>query len=307
MRWDEVKITFQSSQPGLAAELISDLFYDLGVKGVVVDDPQLEPGEGWAPDALPLPAQPAVTGYLPDGSRSAHRLRRLEEALEALAARMQLDYTISRRCVDEEDWAESWKVFFLPQEISRRLVVKPTWHDYAPQPDQLVIEIDPGMAFGTGTHPTTALCMNMLENHVQPGRSVLDVGTGSGILLIAAAKLGAGQLAGVDLDPDAIHIARQNLVRNAVPKEQYALLSGHLLTMIDGTYDIVVANILAEVILDLLDHVTRVLNPGGILICSGIIEVFQSGVMKKMTACGFSILEIQKQGDWVAIAGQNSG
>lgn len=307
MRWDEVKITFQSNQPDLAGELIADLFHDLGVKGVVVDDPQPEPGEGWAPDAVPLPIQPAVTGYLPNGSRSTHQLRRLEQGLDALAARLELAYTITCRHVDEEDWAESWKAFFFPQEISRRLVVKPTWHDYAPQPGQLVIDIDPGMAFGTGTHPTTALCMAMLENYVQPGRSVLDIGTGSGILLIAAAKLGAGQLAGVDLDPDAIHIARQNLVRNAVSQDQFTLVNGHLLSMVDGTYDIVVANILAEVIIDMVDHVGRVINPGGILICSGIIEVFQSGVIKKMNACGFSILEIQKQGDWVAIAGHNKG
>jgi ribosomal protein L11 methyltransferase len=182
--------------------------------------------------------------------------------------------------------------------------VKPTWRDYTPQPDQLVIEIDPGMAFGTGTHPTTALCMAMLETYITPGVSVLDVGTGSGILLIEAAKLGAGHLAGIDLDPVAIHIAQQNLARNAVPKQQYTLQSGHMLSMVDATFDIVVANILAEVILDLLDQVNRALKPGGLFICSGIIEAFRLGVLKKMAACGFSILDVQQQGDWVAIAGR---
>lgn len=304
MRWNEIKITFQGRHPGLAVELISDLFYDLGVKGVVVDDPQLEPEDGWAPDALPLPEQPAVTGYLPDSGESAAQRKHLEQALAHLAERQHLDYSIDYRTVDEEDWAESWKEFFWPQEITRRIVVKPTWRDYTQRPGQLVIDIDPGMAFGTGTHPTTALCMAMLETYMTPGVSVLDVGTGSGILLIEAAKLGASQLAGIDLDPDAIHIARQNLARNAVPKQRYTLHSGHLLSMVDATYDIVVANILAEVILELLDHVNRVLTPGGIFICSGIIEAFQSGVLKKMTACGFSILDVQKQGDWVAIAGQ---
>jgi ribosomal protein L11 methyltransferase len=304
MRWNEIKITFQGRNPGMAVELISDIFYDLGVKGVVVDDPRLEPEEGWAPDALPLPKQPAVTGYLPDNGESAAQRRQLEQALIELAEKQQLDYSIAYRTVDEEDWAESWKEFFWPQEITRRIVVKPTWRDYTSRPDQLVIDIDPGMAFGTGTHPTTALCMAMLETHIMPGVSVLDVGTGSGILLIEAAKLGAAHLAGIDLDPDAIHIARQNLVRNAVPKHQYTLQTGHLLSMVDATYDIVVANILAEVILELLDQVNRVLKPGGVFICSGIIEAFQSGVIKKMAARGFSILDVQKQGDWVAIAGR---
>jgi ribosomal protein L11 methyltransferase len=304
MRWNEIKITFQGRNPAMAVELIADIFYDLGVKGVVVEDPQLKPEEGWAADARPLPEQPAVTGYLPDSSESATQRRQLEQALVELAESQQLDYSIAYRTVDEEDWAESWKEFFWPQEITRRIVVKPTWRDYTPRPDQLVIDIDPGMAFGTGTHPTTALCMAMLETYVTPGVSVLDVGTGSGILLIEAAKLGAAHLAGIDLDPDAIHIAQQNLVRNAVPKHQYTLQSGHLLSMVDATYDIVVANILAEVILELLDRVNRVLKPGGIFICSGIIEAFQSGVLKKMAACGFSILDVQKQGDWVAIAGR---
>ena len=304
MRWNEIKITFQGRNPGMAVELISSIFYDLGVNGVVVDDPQLEPEEGWAPDALPLPEQPAVTGYLPDSGESAAQRRQLEQALVQLADSQQLDYSIAYRTVDEEDWAESWKAFFWPQEITRRIVVKPTWRDYTPRPGQLVIDIDPGMAFGTGTHPTTALCMAMLETYITPGVSVLDVGTGSGILLIEAAKLGAAHLAGIDLDPDAIHIARQNLVRNAVPKQRYTLQSGHLLSMVDATYNIVVANILAEVILELLDQVSRVLKPGGIFICSGIIEAFQSGILKKMAACGFSILDVQKQGDWVAIAGR---
>jgi ribosomal protein L11 methyltransferase len=304
MRWNEVKITFKGRDPSIAVDLISDIFYDLGVKGVVVDDPLLEPEDDWAPDALPLPKQPAVTGYLPNGEESASQRLQLETALAELADRQKFDYSIAYRSVDEEDWAESWKEFFWPQEITQHIVVKPTWRDYTPRPDQLVIDIDPGMAFGTGTHPTTALCMAMLETYVTPGVSVLDVGTGSGILLIEAAKLGAAHMTGIDLDPDAIHIARQNLVRNGVPKQQYTLQSGHLLSMVDATCDIVVANILAEVILELLDHVNSALKPGGIFICSGIIEAFQSGVVKKMVACGFSILDVQKQGDWVAIAGR---
>jgi ribosomal protein L11 methyltransferase len=306
MRWNEIKITFQGSDPALAVELISDLFYDLGVKGVVVDDPLLSPQEGWASDALPLPQQPAVTGYLPQDDELEPRRRQLEQALIALAERERLDYSIACRTVDEQDWAEAWKAFFGPQEITHRIVVKPTWRDYTPRPDQLVIEIDPGMAFGTGTHPTTALCMAMLETYVRPGISVLDVGTGSGILLIEAAKLGAASLAGIDLDPNAIPIARQNLEINAVPKQHYTLHSGHLLSDVKATYDMVVANILAEVIVELLDPLERVLTPGGIFICSGIIDTCQSEVLAKMAARRLSILEVQKQDEWVAIAACNA-
>jgi ribosomal protein L11 methyltransferase len=306
MRWNEIKITFQGRDPGVAVELISNIFYDLGVKGVVVDDPLLAPDEGWASDALPPPGQPAVTGYLPHNGESAPQRRALEQALIELAAREQLDYSIACRTVDEQDWAESWKAFFGPQEITRRIAVKPTWCDYTPRPEQLVIEIDPGMAFGTGTHPTTALCMAMLETHITPGVSVLDVGTGSGILLIEAAKLGAAPLAGIDLDPHAIPVARQNLAINGVPEQDYSLQSGHLLSEVDATYDIVVANILAEVILELLDPLTRVLKPGGIFICSGIIDAYQADVLKKMADRGFSILEVRNQDDWVAIAGRGA-
>jgi ribosomal protein L11 methyltransferase len=304
MRWSEVKITFCGGNKSQAAELISEIFYDLGVKGVIIDDPYISPHDDWAPEVVPLPEDPAVTGYLPVDKRLANQCRRLESSMADLAANQKLNYSITYHSVDEEDWAESWKEFFWPQEITSRIVVTPTWREYQPQPNQLVIDIDPGMAFGTGTHPTTALCMTMLQTYVKPGLSILDVGTGSGILLITAAKLGATHLTGVDLDPEAIHIARQNLVRNAIPAKHYALLSGHLLTMVKATYDIVVANILAEVILELLDHVGDALKPGGIFICSGIIEAFQFGVIKKMTACGFSILDVQKQGDWVAIAGR---
>ncbi len=304
MRWNEIKIAIQGRNTGMAVELISNIFYDLGVKGVVVDDPQLAPEEGWAPDALPLPDQPAVTGYWPDSAESATKRHRLEQALVELADNLTFDYSIAYGTVDEQDWAESWKAFFWPQEITPRIVVKPTWREYTPRPDQLVIEIDPGMAFGTGTHPTTALCMAMLETHITPGVSVLDVGTGSGILLIEAAKLGAAHLAGIDLDPDAVDIARQNLARNGVPKQQFTLQCADLLSVVDAAYDIVVANILAEVIHELLDQMDGVLKPGGILICSGIIEAFQSGVLEKMAACGFSILDVQKQDGWVAIACQ---
>jgi ribosomal protein L11 methyltransferase len=271
---------------------------------VVIDDPLLEPVESWAPDAVTRPVKPAVTGYLPADDQLESRRHYLEQRLARLAGEQGFTYSIHYQAIDEEDWAESWKAFFWPQQITPRLVVKPTWRDYQPEPGQQIIEIDPGMAFGTGTHPTTSLCAQLLEKHLQAGQSVLDVGTGSGILLIAAAKLGARRLAGVDLDPMAVTVARKNLTRNRIDSTCFELICGHLVDSVTETFDVVVANILAEVIIDLLDDVRPLIKPGGRFICSGIIEASQSVVSEKMVSGGFDIIDVQKEGGWVAIVGK---
>ncbi len=304
MHWIEAKVTFCSTNDALAVELIADIFDNLGTKGVVEDDPHLQPSEGWGDDAVPLPTQPAVTGYFPANEQLEQQRQLLEQALKDLAAAKDMTYTVTYQSVAEADWAESWKSYFWPQQITSRIVVKPTWRDYVPEPDQQIVEIDPGMAFGTGTHPTTALCMQLLERHIKPGDRVLDIGTGSGILLITAAKLGADRLAGIDLDPSAVEIARQNLILNDISSQRFSLFSGDLAHPIHHTFDLVVANILAEVVIELLDDVERVLTPNGIFICSGIIEAFQSGVEQKMAARGFEITDTLIQEDWVALAGR---
>lgn len=306
MHWLEAKIAFQCEQAALITELIADIFDDLGTKGVVVDDPSLDPPEGWGRDAVARPTEPAVTGYLPANDLLETKRQLLELALKALSDKHRFAYTVAYQSIDEEDWAEAWKAFFWPQEITPKLVVKPTWRAYTPRADQTVIEIDPGMAFGTGTHPTTSLCMQLLERYIQPGIDILDIGTGSGILLITAAKLGAKRLTGIDLDPTAVEIARENLIRNHIPTHSFNLFNGNLMEPVQHMFDLVVANILADVIIELTDDVARVLKPGGILICSGIIEAFQSGVMDKMAACDIEIKEVLKQEDWVAVVGQRT-
>lgn len=304
MQWMVARVAFQSENEELTADLIASVFQDLGVTGVVVDDPHLTPIEGWGDDAVPLPAEPAVSGYLAMDERLEQRRFDLENALADLAGRHPMNYAVHYQTVDEQDWAESWKAFFHPEQITPTLVVKPTWRDYTPTPGQQVIEIDPGMAFGTGTHPTTALCVHLLEAYVQPGQAVLDVGTGSGILLIASAILGAGRLTGVDVDPVAVTIAEANLRQNHIPEDRYELHCGDLTDTIEAVYDGVVANILADVILELLDQLVSVLKPGGWLICSGIIRVQRDSVARKMTARGFRVEKILERGDWVALAGR---
>ena len=304
MQWIEAKVVFQGGNEELIVDLIADAFYSLNAKGVVVDDPWMDPGQSWAPDAVPRPEQPAVTGYLPADGQLEHRRQFLAQRLTRLAEENGFAYQIFFHTIDEEDWAQSWKAFFWPRQITSRIVVKPTWRDYRAEPGQLVIEIDPGMAFGTGTHPTTALCLCLLEKYLRAGQHVLDVGTGSGILLIAAAKLGAAKMTGIDLDPLAVEVARQNIRQNHIAPAAVELACGDLVGQVAGAYDLVVANILAEVIIHLLEDAARVIRPGGRLICSGIIQAARADVTKKMIACGFELIDVLEEEEWVAMVGR---
>jgi ribosomal protein L11 methyltransferase len=304
VQWIEIKVTLAGEDGQQAAEWVSEIFENLGTSGVVLDDPHLAPAEGWGDDAIGPPERPAVTGYFQDDERLQNRCRSLENALSDLRCKHGLEYSIHYQPIDEQDWAESWKAFFYPEAITPNLVVKPTWREYTPLPHQQVIEIDPGMAFGTGTHPTTAMCVGLLEKYIRCGDAVLDVGTGSGILLIAADKSGASRLTGVDLDPAAIEIARANLLQNRISEERFALSCGHLIDGVKGRFDLVIANILADVVIELLDPVTGILQPGGMFICSGIIQAYRDKVARKMESAGFQILEIMERNEWVAIAGR---
>jgi ribosomal protein L11 methyltransferase len=306
VQWMEIKVTFSGAEEQHAVEWISEIFQDLGTSGVVVDDPRPETAVDWGEDAVAPPEKWAVTGYLQDDERFADRFRRLESALAELQERHALAVSVVCRPIREEDWAESWKAFFYPEPITPNLVVKPTWREYTPLPHQQVIEIDPGMAFGTGTHPTTALCVALMEKYIRQEDAVLDVGTGSGILLIAAAKLGASRLAGVDVDPTAVAVARDNLLLNRIAPESFTLVCGHLIDLVEARFDLVVANILADVIVDLLDDLPRVLAPGGVFVCSGIIEAYRDKVVRKMESAGLRVIEIATRGDWVAIAGRRA-
>ncbi len=304
MQWLEAKVVFDGNNRELAFELIGSVFFDIGLKGVVLEDPDLSPLEGWASDAVKPPERPAVAGYFADNERLASHSETLEQSLAQLKQTIDLRYQILYRRLDEEDWAHSWKVFFHPEKISPRIVVKPTWETYTPKPNEVVLEIDPGMAFGTGTHPTTMLCVQLIEKHLRPGQSVLDIGTGSGILMIAAAKLGAAQVAGIDIDEVAVQVARLNLEHNQIAALRWAVSVGDLTTVGNRHFDLVVANILSDVIAALLEDVRRVLKPDGIFIGSGIIPPKKDQLLQKMTSVGLKPLEVSTLDEWVAIVGQ---
>jgi ribosomal protein L11 methyltransferase len=250
------------------------------------------------------PGSHAVVGYFPKGFRTEKKCKLLAERIEVLKERIGFTRQISYKELDEEDWAEAWKAFFWPQRISRTIVVKPTWREYSEEPGDVLVELDPGMAFGTGTHPTTALCIEMIESHLKPGDTFLDVGTGSGILMIAAAKLGAEMVCGVDKDEVAVDVAQKNLIRNRIDPQRFFVYTGNLVEETQNSYDFIVANILTHVIVVLLDDVKSVINPGGIFVGSGILEENRELVVTKMKDVGFEILEVAVTEQWAAIVGR---
>jgi ribosomal protein L11 methyltransferase len=304
MKWIETKVIFDHPDKDLAVDLISNIFFDFDLPGVIVEDPQPASTEDRAENSFGRPKGHAVVGYIPKNRRAETRCKLLTEKLSRLAIELGLTYRIGYQELDEEDWAESWKTYFWPQKISRHIVVKPTWRDYHARSDEVVIELDPGMAFGTGTHPTTVLCVELIESYLRKGDSFLDVGIGSGILMIAAAKLGSAMVCGVDQDEVAVEVALKNLRLNAIEPQKFSVKSGNLVNGIKNRYDFVAANILAPVIVKLLDDVKRVLKPGGIFVCSGILEENKDPVILKMNAIGLEILEIGERENWVAIAGR---
>jgi ribosomal protein L11 methyltransferase len=301
MKWIAVKITFEAQNKALAIDLVADIFYSLGLKGVVVDDPEMDPAQDWGDDAVPPPETPGVTGYFADTPNAADQCQALEAALRRLEQKTGIAGQATYTRIDEEDWAEAWKEYFWPVRITDTIVVKPTWRDYPAARGEIVIEIDPGMAFGTGTHPTTSLCLRMLETHLRAGDTFLDIGTGSGILMIAAAKLGANAVHGVDNDAVAVTVAEKNLRLNDV--DSFRLSTGNLIDAVPGTFQVVVANILAEVILELLPMVAKVLAKNGIFICSGIITAKRDAVLTGMQERGMAVVEVLEKEGWVAIAG----
>lgn len=303
MEWIEAKVDFDADTTVAAEELIADVFYRFGVKGVVVDDPAMEvpPGADVVFEDDIRPSVNAVSGYFPAATFDQDQRRRFEKALKALIGQLPMQQRIFYRSLDEEDWAESWKAFFWPEKVSARIVVKPTWRDYHPSGNELVLEIDPGMAFGTGTHPTTSLCMQLLEKHLRPQDRLLDVGTGSGILMVAASLLGAAEVHGIDNDPVAVTVAQQNLVLNAIPADRSRAWTGDLVGGVTACYDVVVANILAPVILGLLPDVRAVMARDGRFICSGILMSQQDEVVAKARTLGFQLVEAVDQEEWVAL------
>jgi ribosomal protein L11 methyltransferase len=313
LKWTEISI--HTTQE--AVEPVSNILHEAGASGVVIEDPsdlvkswdtslgeiyQLNPDD-YPEEGVIIKAYLSVTSFL------GETVEEIKEAINSLLLYdIDLGYnTITISEVNEEEWATAWKKYYKPVKISEKVTITPTWEEYEPvSTDELIIELDPGMAFGTGTHPTTVMCIQALEKTVQSGDMVIDVGTGSGVLSIAAAKLGAGKVAAYDLDEVAVKSAILNVKLNK-EHDKVSVKQNNLLDHVDAQADVVVANLLAEIIIRFADDVPRVLKPGGIFITSGIIQGKKQEVKNELIAQGFSIEETLEMEDWVAFIARNNG
>jgi ribosomal protein L11 methyltransferase len=229
--------------------------------------------------------------------------RRIEELRQTPEAALYGTLEITVSDLPEEDWQSGWKQYYKPIHVER-LVVVPLWEDYTPAHGETVMKIDPGMAFGTGAHETTRLCLKALTKADLAGKTVLDVGCGSGILSIGGVLLGADAAFGCDIDQLAVEVARRNAALNGLEgKTGYA--AGDLLTVVEGQYPIVVANIVADVILTLLKDLHKVLLPGGLFVASGIIDDRKEELLAAIKAAGLTVIEVEEERGWVAITAKN--
>ena len=228
----------------------------------------------------------------------------IAELMQDRLTRAEVPYTLSCEGVKQEDWENGWKQYYHAMEIGRRLAIVPSWEQY--ETSRAVITLDPGMAFGTGTHETTALCLEVLDGLVKGGERMLDIGTGSGILAIAALKLGAASAEGVDIDPMCVRTAGENAALNGVDNKLKVLI-GDLSDKATGTYNIITANIVANAILSLAPHVPALMAPGATFIASGVIDTRRDEVVEGLRAAGLNVVEVREQNGWVAILCKNGG
>lgn len=320
MKYIELKIeTTHSGVEAVVGKLLA-----MGITSTAVDDPAdvrdiMAKKEAYEWDYIDdevvqnLDRQPTVTVYLDDTEESQQLAQQIQEAMAELfkaAAKGELGpetdlgtLQVTVQVQDDADWKDKWKAYFKPKQISKTLVVKPTWEalgEFQGRQDLKVIAIDPGMAFGTGTHETTSLCVKMLEKYMEPSDHVLDVGCGSGILSIAAALLGAEDVLGVDIDPVAVEVAEDNLRLNGV-QDRTKVQVGDLTEGIDYRADVVVANLMADLVMMLAGSVAKHLRGRGIFISSGILESKASVVQAKLEEDGFSVVEAAADGEWVCL------
>lgn len=313
MKWSEIAIHTTHE----ATEAVANILYEAGASGVIIED-SVEPdrirenlyGEIVELDRNDYPSEGVIVkAYLPVNSFLIETMKEIKQSIAALPG-YGLDIGINEiktSEVDDEDWATAWKKYYHPVKISGRFTIVPTWEEYTPvDSDELIVELDPGMAFGTGTHPTTVMCMQALEKYVRKDDVVVDVGTGSGVLSIGAAMLGAKSVHALDLDEVAVVAAKENIELNKV-EDIIQVTHGNLLESIHVEPQIIIANILAEVIVTFSGDAANLLPTDGLFIVSGIIEEKRDLVKGDLIAKGFEIVESVLMEDWVAIIARKKG
>ncbi|MDP4118181.1 MAG: 50S ribosomal protein L11 methyltransferase [Bacillota bacterium] len=307
MNWTEVTI-FTTPQ---AEEVITALLYDTGVGGVNIEDPSLideanRITKDWDVMDESILAKYSenkciIKAYYSPEVNMEDVMLKINEGIENAKQFVDVGKAEVTSCVvDEQDWENSWKQYYKPLYIGENIVIKPVWEEIDKKDGQVVIELDPGMAFGTGTHETTRMCLEILEKKIKTGNSVLDVGTGSGILSIGAIKMGAESCFAVDIDPMAVKIVKENAKLNCV-EDKITVVAGNLTEKVSGKYDVVVANIIADAIISLTPNIRQFMKEDALYITSGIIVFRLDDVKEKLEECGFKIIDIEIQGDWAAV------
>ena len=300
MHWLELAVQAHPE----AVESVSELLRRYATGGVSIEEPieLLDEGQEYRV----LTGQPIkVRAYLPVDGKEEEVRQRIAEGLWHLSSLgQQFVGELQTRVVNEEDWANAWKDYYHVTHIGRRLLIRPSWRDYTPKDDEVVIELDPGMAFGTGLHPTTRMCLEQVEQRTRPGMRVLDVGTGSGILALAAAKLGAASVHCIDNSSVAVESAIANAAVNHL-SERITVVLGELdeagAARMAGQFDLVLANIIARVIGSIAPYLAQVLAPGGLLIASGIIEERRHEAEQPLLDAGLRLVDQVMIDDWVTL------
>ncbi len=312
MKWSELSI--HTTQE--AVEPICNILHEAGASGVVIEDPEDlvkdredHFGEIYQLSPHDYPEEGVIIkAYLQVNSFLGETVDGIKDAINGLLTYgIDIGYnTVKISEVNEEEWATAWKKYYKPVKISKYITITPTWEEYVPESsDECIIELDPGMAFGTGTHPTTVLCIQAIEKKMQPQDHVIDVGTGTGVLSIAAAKLGAEKVLALDLDDVAVQSATINVKLNKV-QDIVTVKQNNLLKDVTGEVDLIVANILAEVIVRFVDDARDKLKHGGTFITSGIIRGKKEEVQMALMDNGFVIEETLEMDDWVAFIAKNN-
>jgi len=300
MKWIQVVVkTFTESE-----DYVSAILYEAGADGLEIEDPQdiinlvENPRNDWTIVEASL-----IKGNVEDIYIRAYfpKSKKFDNIKEFIINNIDKSHgEISFNEINDNDWSESWKKYYKPLRIGKNIVIKPSWEDFDIESDDIMIELDPGMAFGTGTHETTIMCTEALESFVSRDNKVYDIGCGSGILSIVGAKLGASNVVGVDLDPNSIKVSKENIKINNV-EDKVEIVEGNLLDVIKDKADIIVSNILAEVIAGMTGDVRKYLVDDGVFITSGIILDKIDLVKDSLIENKFTILETRTLGKWACI------
>lgn len=325
MNWAEVSI--YTTTDGI--EIINGALLKLGINDAVIEDPGVfedflhNNTLNWdyydEELAKMKNCESCIKVYLADNNQGKESLKEIYKFIEDLKnENKDIDLgrlEIATRILNDEDWANNWKQYFKPFTISDKIIIKPSWEELTePSDGKTVLEIDPGMSFGTGQHHTTRLCIEQIIKYVKDGMEVLDMGCGSGILSIASILLGAGKSTGVDIDENAVRIAKENAVLNNIYEDRFTVYCGDVASdeglqeaIGYNKYDVIAVNIIAQIIMGMSFTFPKFLKKGGLVIISGIIKKYVDDVVSDLEARGFEIMEINNSEEWVSITGRNKG